>query len=137
MIDQLLIIAGAGIFGLLGITHLYMTFLTKNLHPFDEDVTEAMQSTSLRITKDTTVWKAWLGFNASHSIALLMLAAIYLPLVIWQMEVIRNSLWLTLLPVLVGFVFLMLAKKYWFIKPLIGAATATLCFMAAAISILL
>ena len=67
MIEQVLLIAGASIFGVLGTLHLIFTFFTNKFDAYDSSVTEAMKNTSPVLTKDTTVWDAWIGFNASHS----------------------------------------------------------------------
>ena len=41
-----------------------------------------MKQTSPVLTKDTTVWDAWVGFNASHSIGAMLVAAFYIPLAV-------------------------------------------------------
>jgi dienelactone hydrolase len=39
-----------------------------------------MNSTSPVLRKETTIWRAWVGFNASHSLGTIILSAIYIPL---------------------------------------------------------
>jgi len=99
---QILIITGAGIFGFFGSMHLIYTFFTSRLDPYDLSVKEAMQGTSLALTRETTVWKAWVGFNASHSLGAMLVAAFYIPLALWNFTIIENSLWFTWLPVIIG-----------------------------------
>ena len=36
-----------------------------------------MQEVSPVITRETTMWKAWVGFNASHSYGLILFGAVY------------------------------------------------------------
>jgi hypothetical protein len=96
---------------------------------------KAMRDTSPILTKDTTMWDAWIGFNASHSLGAMLVAAFYVPLAIIHIDVIRESVWFSLLPVVMGLSYLALAKRYWFKIPFIGILISTLCFVGAFISI--
>ena len=135
MIDQILIICGAAIFGVLGTIHLIYTFFSNKFNAYDKNVTKAMKETSPILTKETTMWKAWVGFNASHSLGAMLVTAFYVPLAISNMEVIRGNLWFSVLPIFIGFSYLALASKYWFKIPFIGILLATSCFIGAAILI--
>ncbi|GAB6262616.1 hypothetical protein L4174_009615 [Photobacterium sp. CCB-ST2H9] len=130
--DQLLLVVGLSILGLLGTIHLFYTFFTEKFTPFDASVTEAMKATSPRLTKETTVWRAWVGFNASHSLGVMFFAAVYISLATYHFEVVKSSLWLSVLPVIVGFAYLILAYKYWFKIPFIGVIMSLCCFMFSA-----
>lgn len=129
---QLLIIIGVSIFGVLGSIHLVYTFFTEKFNPYDASVISAMESTSPKLTKETTMWRAWVGFNASHSLGAMLLAATYIPLAINHFEIIENSTWFSALPVVVGISYLFLAKKYWFKIPFVGVLMSLLCFLVAA-----
>ena len=129
---QILLIIGVSIFGVLGTIHLLYTFFTEKFSPYDPSVAVAMESTSPRLTKETTMWRAWVGFNASHSLGAMLLAAIYVPLAIYHFELIQNSLWFSLLPVVVGISYLILAKTYWFKIPFIGVLISLVCFIGSA-----
>ncbi len=131
--EQVLMIMGASIFGVLGTIHLAYTFYTDKFDAHNPEVTIAMKSTSPKLTKDTTMWQAWVGFNASHSLGAMLFAAIYIPLTVSHLNIIRASSWFMLLPVLVGFSYMALAKKYWFKVPFVGILIATLCFIGAAV----
>ena len=61
LIAQILLIVGTSVFGLFGAIHLMYTFFSNKFEAFDSDVTEAMNTSSLIMTKETTIWKAWLG----------------------------------------------------------------------------
>ncbi len=130
MIAQWLLILGAAIPGVLGAAHLIFTFFTDKFEAFDSSTANAMKQTSPRISKDTTMWKVRIEFNASHSLGPLIFAAIYIQLSLVNFEMIQQSMWLSLLPVIVGFAYLALAKAYWFTKPFIGILIATTCFLA-------
>jgi hypothetical protein len=131
--EQVLIIIGAAIFGILGIVHLSYTLFTNKFAAYDPDVTKAMMSTSPILTKETTVWDAWIGFNVSHSLGAILVAAVYIPIAINNLTVIEESLWFTLLPVVFGLCYMALAKYYWFKIPFVGISISTICFVIAAI----
>jgi hypothetical protein len=64
-------IAGsAAVILLLGLLHLLYTFRGHKLHPRDPDLTARMMAVSPVITRETTMWRAWVGFNATHSFGL-------------------------------------------------------------------
>jgi len=130
--DQILLIIGVSIFAVLGATHLVYTFFTEKLNPYNEEVFTAMEGTSPRLTKETTMWRAWVGFNASHSLGPMLLAAFYIPLAVNNFEIIKNSIWFSLLPVAVGVLYLVLAKTYWFKIPFMGVLISLACFVISA-----
>lgn len=130
--QQILILIGVSIFGILGTMHLIYTFIGNKFNARDPEVTSAMKRTSPVISSQTTIWKAWKGFNASHSLGAMLLPAVYIPITINHMDIIQQSFWLTLLPILVGVSYMLLAKRYWFNIPLIGITISTLCFISAA-----
>jgi hypothetical protein len=132
---QILLIIGASIFGILGAVHLLYTFFTNKFEAHDSSVTEAMKGTSPILTKETSVWNAWIGFNASHSLGAMLVAAVYIPLTTTYFNIIQQSVWFSLLPVIVGLSYLVLAKKYWFRIPFVGVLISTVCFVGAAVSI--
>ena len=132
---QIFLIIGASVFGILGSIHLWYTFFTNKFEAHDSSVTEAMKRTAPILTKETSVWDAWVGFNASHSLGALLVAAVYIPLTTSYFYIIQQSFWFSILPVLVGLSYLTLAKKYWFKIPFFGVLISTVCFVGAAILI--
>jgi hypothetical protein len=74
------------------------------------------------------MWRAWIGFNFSHSLGVLLLGA----LAVWAGTRI-NTLPGGIMPVLtlIGCVYLVLALRYWFRTPAIGVAIGIACFAAA------
>ncbi|MEM6581368.1 MAG: hypothetical protein AAF699_08855 [Pseudomonadota bacterium] len=134
MVNSLFIL-GALIFGVLGAFHLFYTLFSNKFDAFDPSVTEAMKSTSPVLTKETTMWRAWVGFNASHSIGALLIPAFYIPVAAFHADLLLQSFWLSILPTLIGICYLILAKNYWFKIPFIGVAVATLLFALAALLI--
>lgn len=128
MIEQILLLIGAAIFGVLGTIHLIYTFLTNKFMPRKQEVVEAMKETSLVLTKETTMWKAWIGFNASHSLGAIVFSVFYILLSIQHMDVINETKGFIWLAVINSFAYLFLAKKYWFTIPFIGILMATVSF---------
>lgn len=132
MIASLLILGGA-VFFVLGTLHAVYTCLDLRnprwLVPADPSVARAMANSPLRLSGGRTdMWRAWIGFNFSHSLGLLMFAA----LAIWvgsRTSTIPSGI----IPVLtlIGCVYLVLALLYWFRSPAIGVAFGTGCFAAA------
>jgi len=135
MIEQILLIVGAAIFGVLGTLHLYYTFFTNKFMTRDRKVAEAMKATSPLLTNRTTMWDTWIGFNGSHSLGAIVISIFYILLATTHMEVIRETKSFVLLAVLIGISYLALAIRYWFRVPLIGILLATICFVISAILI--
>src|SRR4051812_15144236 len=116
--EQMLIVAGSAIFLGLGSLHLYYTFYSEKFNPRNPVATSEMKRTSLRITKDTTVWNAWIGFNASHSSGAMYFGIINIILTIFFFDVIGKSVLLGFINVATAAFYLFLAKRYWFRIPL-------------------
>jgi hypothetical protein len=114
----------------LGSIHLLYTFRGNKLAPRDPALQEAMSATPLVLTSETTVWRAWIGFNASHSICAVFFALVFGFLAISHADLLFRSLYLQLLGVALLVAFLVLAKLYWFSIPLVGVAVALVCFIS-------
>src|SRR5712692_6945270 len=75
-------LAGALPFLVLGVAHAVVTPLAvadrKGLAPSDVELSSAMAKTRLLLTKRTDMWLAWVGFNLSHSLGILLFAAFVL-----------------------------------------------------------
>ena len=56
----------------LGVAHLVYTFRGPKLTPRDPALQISMSQISPVITKQTTMWRCWVGFNASHSMGLVL-----------------------------------------------------------------
>jgi len=133
---KILILVGASIFGLLGAVHLAYTFFTDKFLPRDRAVVEAMKGTSPVLTRQTSIWDAWIGFNASHSLGAILFAALYLLLAAMHMDILVSSKAFLLLGVAAGLAYLYLAHTYWFRIPFVGIAIATSCFAIAAMLVI-
>ena len=125
----ILMLVSTGIVGCLGLLHLAYTFWGPKLLPRDPSLVESMKVVPLRITTETTVWKAWLGFNASHSMALILFAFVYGYLAVAHPAVLYGSHYLQLLGLLMLVGLLLLCWRYWFSVPFMGIAVALVCYL--------
>jgi hypothetical protein len=129
MLSKILWLSGSSVFFLLGSLHLYYTFFTHKLDPRDESTVDKMKNTSLRLTRETTAWKAWTGFNASHSAGGIFIGFINGILAIQNFSILENSFLLSFCTIVTSIFYLWLAKKYWFSTPFFGLLVATSCFI--------
>ena len=128
-----LLILGGSISCVLGGLHAIYTLLDLRnprwLVPVDPSVAQAMANSALRLSRGgTDMWRAWIGFNFSHSLGVLLFAA----LAFWAGSRI-NTLPVGIMPAptLIGCVYLVLCLRYWFRAPAISVAIGTGCFAVA------
>jgi hypothetical protein len=133
MPDQILLLAGAAIFAVLGALHLFYTFVGTRLDPREPAAIAAMHASTLRLTRETTVWRAWIGFNASHSLGAIVFAAFVAGLAATRMDVLRAQPAFAWLAAGNAIAWLALARAYWFRIPFVGLALASACFLVAAV----
>lgn len=130
-LSQILMATSAFVILFLGSIHLLYTFRSNKLYPRDTHLERQMNLVSPVLTRQTTMWKAWIGFNAGHSYGAIFFSLVYGYLALAQGEVLFRSHYLLLvgLALLVGYVFL--AKAYWFSVPFVGFLLSTALFIAA------
>src|SRR5215472_11126503 len=133
LIIAALLILGGAVFAVLGELHAVYSLLDlrdpRRLVPDDPAVRVAMAHSPLRISRSgTDVWRAWVGFNFSHSLGLLLFAALAIGAGA-RVETLPAGIMPAL--ILIGGVYLVLALRYWFRTPAIGVAIGTGCFLAA------
>jgi hypothetical protein len=134
LIIAALLILGSTVFGLLGALHAIYTLLDlhnpRRLVPVDPAVAQAMASSSLRLSGGRTdMWRAWIGFNFSHSLGLLLVAVLAFSTG-FRIKMLPVGIIMPVLT-LIGCAYLVLALLYWFRAPAIGVAVGTACFTAA------
>src|SRR4051812_36297676 len=104
----------------LGCLHLLYTFLGTKLTPREPALQAEMARVAPVISRQTTMWKAWVGFNASHSFGAILFGLVY-----GQLAIVHPD-WLFGSPFLLAVGFAMLAgllavgKAYWFSIPFRG-----------------
>ncbi|QBB72691.1 hypothetical protein ELE36_13175 [Pseudolysobacter antarcticus] len=135
MLASLLIAASAAIILLLGIVHLAYTFFGTRLHPRDANLIVQMQAVTLTLTRQTTIWRAWIGFNASHSFGAISFGLIYGFLALAHADLLLRSPFLLVLGMLLLTGYMTLAWCYWFSIPFRGIVLSTLLYIAALITL--
>jgi hypothetical protein len=130
MLASALIAASAAIVLLFGSIHLLFTFNGTKMHPRDPALTALMKSTAPVITRETTVWRATLGFNATHSMGLMLFGLIYGYLALAQPALLWQSGFLLTLGLVTLITYVVLAKLYFFSIPFRGITLATLLYAA-------
>ena len=130
MLVSILLVIGSLIIGFLGLMHLIYTFGSNKFEPRDDALGARLREVSPVLTSQTTMWKAWIGFNASHSLGAMLFAAIYAYLALFEIEFLLSSTFLIVVSLLTLGSFLFLARIYWFSSPFIGIAISTLLFVA-------
>lgn len=127
-IARSLVAASAAIPLLLGLAHLLFTFRGPKLLPRDPELQTRMQAVSPVITRQTTMWKCWVGFNASHSVALILFGTVYGYLALAHGEMLFGSAFLLGLGLVVLLGYVVLARMYFFRTPLCGVILATVLY---------
>src|ERR1700679_2493592 len=74
---RILMVFSASIVLTLGALHFVYTFWGPSLTPRDPALQISMSQSSPVITKETTMWRCWVGFNASHSMGLILFGSVF------------------------------------------------------------
>ena len=131
-LSRYLFLAGSAPFIVLGAAHAFATPRNpgrpKGLSPADPRLGEAMAKTALVLTRRTDMWRAWVGFNLSHSLGAVLFGV--LVLLVGRSEVVFDVEGRVFLPlaVLVSTGYLALAVRFWFRTPILGCALSVLLF---------
>jgi hypothetical protein len=134
MAAMTLMVASATVLLVLGTLHLIYTFSGRKLTPRDPALQLRMSEVSPVITGETTMWRCWIGFNASHSMAAMLLGLVYGYLAIVHTRLLFGSAYLLNVGLLMVAGFAVLARKYWFSIPFFGATAALLCYLASIVA---
>ena len=135
---RLALIAGSGIFLLLGAVHGLLTLRDlrnpTNFTPTDPAVREAMEGARLAIHPHANIWKAWIGFNLSHSLGLLLFGGTVW-IIAWDyFPVFISSLALRGLLLSISTIYLVMSIRFWFARPTAVIAAAMACYLVAALT---
>lgn len=139
-VAQLLFLAGAAIFCFLGVIHIALTLRDvqnpqnpKSFTPTDDKVRQAMIDARLRLAPATTIWRAWIGFNFSHGLGLLVFGGILGGLGLHDFRLVAGSMALQVTAVVVAGAYALLATQFWFAVPAAMTASGALAFLASAV----
>jgi hypothetical protein len=130
LIAKVLMVFSAGIILTLGVAHLVVTFWGPKLTPRDPSLQISMSQISPVITKETTMWRVWIGFNASHSMGAILFGLIYGFLAIAHSQLLFQSPFLLIVGLAMLGGFFVLGKVYWFSVPFTGISISLACYVA-------
>jgi hypothetical protein len=127
---RILMIVSASIVFTLGVAHLAYTFWGPQLTPRDPALQVSMSQISPVITKETTMWRCWVGFNASHSMGLILFGLVFGFLASAQSRLLFHSPFLLVVGLAMLGSLAVLCKVYFFSAPLTGISIALACYVA-------
>ena len=130
MAAKIFMVLSASITFMLGFVHLVYTFWGPKLTPRDPSLQISMSQIAPVITKETTMWRCWVGFNASHSMGLILFGLIFGFLTLAHGQLLFQSPFLLVVGLAVLGGYLALCKFYFFSVPLIGISISLACYVA-------
>jgi len=134
LIASLLMAISAAIILMLGTVHLVLTFHGSKLQPREPSLQVEMKRITPNISRETTMWKAWIGFNVSHSLCAILFGLLYGYFAIAHSDFLFQSGFL----LAVGFCLLaslvVLGKVYWFSIPFRGISLSFACYVGSIIA---
>jgi hypothetical protein len=126
---------GAFLLAVMGAFHAAMSladdFKPRRFTPQNDDVRRRMNETSVRISRRSNMWKAWIGFNISHGLGAFAFGAIFFLIALHDFHLLTAFKPLMLLGVCVSLAYFLTALRYWFYVPAIGTGIGFACFAAA------
>ena len=134
--SAVLVIVGAAILVLLGVGHVVFTLQSTPaggpMMPTDPAVRDAMVvegGLGLAPALESTLYRAWVGFNLSHSLGVIVVGAILLWHAVADLGAAVNETWFVVLAA-VPIAYFAMAVKYWFDKPRDAIAVAVVLVWA-------
>lgn len=132
--------AGASIFLLLGVAHAVFSLQSSPdsgpMMPVSPTVRAAMSEVGglgMAPEIESTLFRAWIGFNLSHSLGVVVIAGIVLIHTLSDITQAASEPWFLALVFVVPALYFVMALKYWFDKPRDAIAFATLLLWAGVI----
>jgi len=127
---RILMVLSASIVFSLGVIHLVYTFWGSRLTPRDPALEISMSQISPVISKETTMWQCWVGFNASHSMGLILFGMVFGFLAVAHGQLLFQSPFLLVVGLAMLGGLAVLSKLYWFSAPLTGVCISLACYVA-------
>jgi hypothetical protein len=131
MASKILWILGSATILILGTLHLYFTFFTEKLFPCKQTLIDEMMKSHPQLTRSTTMWKSWIGFNSSHSTGAIFFGIINIYLAVTHFDLIISDIFIVTLDLTMVGSYCWLAWKYWFKIPLAGIIATSICYILA------
>jgi hypothetical protein len=116
----------------LGALHALETPLTlakpKGLSPRNPALGETMARETALITRRTNMWLAWVGFNLSHSLGIILLGVVVCLVGRSPASFQAQASFFVPLTIVASGLYLVIGFLYWFRAPIIGIALSAACF---------
>jgi hypothetical protein len=123
-----LLVASAGVVLMLGVIHVVLTLFSNKFQPREPMLESRLKEVSPILTRQTTMWKAWVGFNLSHSFGLIFFGLIYGYLALVHGPLLFASPFLLTVGAALLGGYLFLCRRYWFSAPFRGVLLATVLY---------
>ena len=134
---QILLAAAGLVFLMMGSLHGVLTLrdvvTPRAFTPTDDSVRLAMQGTQVAFNRRLNLWQAWLGFNLSHSLGVVLFGGVLLLLASVHFAAFAASYLLQ--AVCIGFAAAYFAVSicFWFRGPVLGSGFSLACIVAAVV----
>jgi len=126
-------LAGALPMLFLGVMHVLVTPLAigrpKGLSPRDPALPEAMARTTLLLTRRVDMWRAWIGFNLSHGLGVILFASVVLLVGRSDASFTAQAPVFVPFAVLVSGAYVAIGLRYWFRSPVLGCGLSFVLFL--------
>ncbi len=128
LLPAVLIAVSAAIVLLLGSAHLFYTYVGNKFDPRDVQLKARLMEVSPVISGQTSLWRAGIGFHASHSLGAMLFGLVYGYLSLIHSVFLFHSWFLLGLGLLVLLSYMVLARLYWFSVPFRGVTLAAVLY---------
>ena len=133
--ERAFFIAGSIPFVVLGLAHIVYSILDASrparIVPREPALIDSMKAGRLVITRQTTVWRAWIGFNISHGVGVFLFGLVVLSGALFSFEANLSAMpALFLASPFVATIYLVLSLKYWFRIPAVGSGIGAVLLAA-------
>lgn len=115
----------------LGLLHLRGTFFSNMFATRNPELQQEMKVSYPMISKDMSMWNAWISFNATHSVAAIFIGVINFYLALKHFNFILGDHFFFLLTIAAMSFIVWLSIKYWFSTIRIGVIVVLTCYLAA------
>jgi hypothetical protein len=132
---RVFLFSGALIFLALGTYHGILTLrdlsVPRAFTPTDEKVRRAMQESRLALSQSINLWDAWLGFNLSHSLGLILFGGSLVTIAWLHFPVFVRNPSIQVAALVVAAAYFVLSVRFWFSVPAFATGISLACFLAA------
>jgi hypothetical protein len=133
-IRSFLILLSTLIIFVLGALHLLLTFRGTSFYPRDRELLFKMKAVSPLISTQTTMWKAAIGFHASHSVGAMLFSLVYMYLALEPTGLLFQSTFLLGVGLVYLALLVTLCRLYWLRLPFAAMLLATFLYAGAIIA---